>query len=230
MLLGDREFHSVKLAHWLDNKGIDFVVRQKQGTYIHSKEHPCQRLQSLGLKPGISFFIENVQVTKQKGFGKFNLAVYYKRKYRGKVNSSDWYLLTHLKSFDAAIMAFKCRSGIEAMFKDCKTSGYNLKSTHATAQRLMALILLMAIAYICGILAGRHLRKRGLQKYLARLQELKRTHRRHSKLWVGLSGQLWVGAMEFWSELAFALMRLKPDKLPYCYKGLRAMTLIQSAF
>jgi hypothetical protein len=230
LVLGDREFHSVKLAHWLDNKGINFVLRQKQGTYIQSEEHPYQRLQSLGLKPRISFFIENIQATKQKGFCKFNLAGYYPRKYRGKVESSGWYLLTNLKSFDAAIMAFKCRSGIEAMFKDCKTGGYNLESTHATAQRLMALILLMAIAYTCGILAGRHSRKRGLQKYLARLQELKRTHRRHSTFWVGLYGQLWVGAMEFWSELAFPLMRLKPYKLPYFHKGLRAMTLIQSAF
>jgi len=35
--------------------------------------------------------------------------------------------------------------------------------------------------------------------------------------------------MEFWSELAVALMALKPHKLPYFHKGLRAMTLIQSA-
>ena len=135
-------------------------------------------------------------------------------------------------------MAFKCRSGIEAMFKDCKTGGYNLESTHATAQRLIALILLIVIAYTCAVLAGRHSRNMGLQKYLARLQELKRTHRRHSTFWVGLYGQLWVGAMEFWSELAIAkrcceaqiaLMRLKPHKLPYFHKGLRAMTLIQAA-
>jgi len=33
--------------------------------------------------------------------------------------------------------------------------------------------------------------------------------------------------MEFWSELA---VTLKPHKLPYFHKGLRAMTLIQSAF
>jgi len=229
LVLGDREFHSVKLANWLDSKGVDFVLRQKQGTYIQRENSPYQRLQNLGLKPGISFFIPDIQATKQKGFGKFNLAGYYPRKYRGKVEPSGWYLLTNLKSFDAAIMAFKCRSGIEAMFKDCKTGGYNLESTHATAQRLIALILLIVIAYTCAVLAGRHSRNMGLQKYLARLQELKRTHRRHSTFWVGLYGQLWVGAMEFWSELAIALMRLKPHKLPYFHKGLRAMTLIQAA-
>lgn len=35
--------------------------------------------------------------------------------------------------------------------------------------------------------------------------------------------------MEFWSDLAIALVHLKPGKLPYFQQGLRAMTLIQSA-
>ena len=45
------------------------------------------------------------------------------------------------------------------MFKDCKTGGYNLESTHADNQRLMTLILLIAIAYTCAILTGRQSRK-----------------------------------------------------------------------
>jgi hypothetical protein len=34
LVLGDREFHSIKLANWLQSKGIDFVLRQKKGTYV----------------------------------------------------------------------------------------------------------------------------------------------------------------------------------------------------
>jgi hypothetical protein len=114
------------------------------------------------------------------------------------------------------------------MFKDCKTGGYNLESTHACGQRLMALILLITIAYTCAILVGCQCQSMGLQKYVGRLQELKRIYRRHSPFWVGLYGQLWVGAMEYWSDLANTLMRLKPGKLPYFKRGLRAMQLIQS--
>ncbi|MHC0064187.1 hypothetical protein ACWATR_15015 [Nostoc sp. UIC 10890] len=121
------------------------------------------------------------------------------------------------------------RSGIEAMFRDCKTGGYNLESTHTDGQRLMALILLISIAYTCAILVGRNSRQMGVQKYVGRLKELRRLHRRHSAFWVGLYGQLWIGAMEFWADLADELMRLKPNKLPYFQQGLRAMTLIQSA-
>jgi len=69
----------------------------------------------------------------------------------------------------------------------------------------------------------------GLQKYVGRLQELHRLSRRHSAFWVGLYGHLWVGAMEFWHSLALALIRTKPHKLAYFQKGLRAMSLIQSA-
>ncbi|WP_242055113.1 hypothetical protein [Nostoc flagelliforme] len=49
------------------------------------------------------------------------------------------------------------------MFKDCKTGGYNLESTYADGKRLIAVILLIAIAYTCAILAGRTSRKMGLQ-------------------------------------------------------------------
>ena len=230
LVLGDREFHSVKLADWLHSKKIDFVLRQKKDTYICQENQSYQRLETLGLVPGVSFFLSDIQATKQKGFGKFNLARYHPRRYRGKVEPSGWYLLTNLSSLKAAIKAFKCRSGIEAMFKDCKTGGYNLEASHATNNRLIALILLIAIAYSCVVLSGRQVRQMGLQKYVGRLQELQRIQRRHSAFWVGLYGCLWVGAIEFWQNLAAELMCLKPHKLPYFKRGLRAMALIQSAF
>lgn len=94
LVLGDREFHSIKLANWLQSKGIDFVLRQKKGTYVRQPNSSFQRLAALGLEPGVSFFFEKVQFTKQKGFGTFNLAGYYPRKYRGKVEPS------HLVSFN----------------------------------------------------------------------------------------------------------------------------------
>jgi hypothetical protein len=174
LVLGDREFHSIKLANWLQSQGIDFVLRQKQDTYIRPENQSYQGLQSLGLIPGISFFLTGIQVTKQKGFAHFNLVEYYKRKYRGKVEPSGWFLLTNLDTLADAIKAFKLRSGIEAMFKDCRTGGYNLESTSANSQRLMALILLIAIAYTCAVLAGRHSCQMGLQKYVGRLKELQR--------------------------------------------------------
>ncbi len=80
-------------------------------------------MSELGLLPGTRFYLRDVKVTKQKGFGTFNVAAYWKRKYRGKAETEGWYLLTNLGDLQPSITAFKCRSGIEAMFKDCKTGG-----------------------------------------------------------------------------------------------------------
>ncbi len=41
---------------------------------------------------------------------------------------------------------------IEAMFKHCKTGGYNLEKSHANNERLKSLILLIALAYTCAVL------------------------------------------------------------------------------
>jgi Transposase DDE domain len=126
-VLGDREFHSVELARWLLSKKVYFVFRQKKGTFIQLKKQPLQALDSLGLRPGMKKFFSGIKVTKEKGFGKAYIAAYWKRAYRGKVEKESWYLLTNLKSLEEAIKAYKQRVGIEAMFKDCKTGGYNAR-------------------------------------------------------------------------------------------------------
>jgi len=69
-----------------------------------------------------------------------------------------WYLVTNLGDLKQSSDTFKCRSGIEAMFKDCKTGGYNLENSHANNQRLNSLILLIAIAYSYALLQGQKLR------------------------------------------------------------------------
>lgn len=43
LLLGDREFQSVRLANWLQSKQIGFVLRQKKGTYIRQDNQSYQR-------------------------------------------------------------------------------------------------------------------------------------------------------------------------------------------
>jgi hypothetical protein len=74
---------------------------------------------------------------------------------RGHGEDEGWYLLTNLGTLKEAVATFKCRSGIEAMFKDCKTGGYNIEKSHASTERLKTLILLIAFAYGCATLQGK---------------------------------------------------------------------------
>ncbi len=64
---------------------------------------------------------------------------------------------------------------IEAMFKDCKTGGYNLEKCRVNAARLLSLVLLIAIAYTTAIAKGTKIKSMGLQKYICRLTSFPRT-------------------------------------------------------
>lgn len=207
-----------------------FALRQKQGTYIQLEGQDYQRLDSLGLAPGMKMYLTGASITKNKGFGKLAIAAYWKRKYRGTAPDEGWYILTNLGSLKAALDAYKARSGIEAMFKDCQTGGYNLEGSCASTERLTRLVLLIAIAYTCAGLHGRKIQLRGQQKYVSRLKKLGRSQKRHSSFWIGSYGVLWVAGIEFWSNLVTDLMKNKRNKLPFFQQGMRAMALIQLAF
>ena len=81
VIIGDREFGSVKLGKWLCTKNVKFVLRIQKGRYIEREGEEYQRLSQLGLMPGTNFYFRDVKVTKQKGFGTFNIAGYWKRRY-----------------------------------------------------------------------------------------------------------------------------------------------------
>ena len=46
------------------------------------------------------------------------------------------YLLTNIESLDEFLKIYLSRMGVEAMFKDCKTGGYNLEGSKANVQGL----------------------------------------------------------------------------------------------
>lgn len=84
VVVGDREFHSIELASWLQQKNVGFVLRQKQSTTFCQKRHLFQPLSSIPIHPGIRLFYTGINLTQKIGKGRFNLGVYWKRKYRGK--------------------------------------------------------------------------------------------------------------------------------------------------
>lgn len=229
VVLGDREFRSVQLAHWLDSQGVAFALRQKAGSYIRQQGQEYQTLKSLGLAPGMKMFLTGVNFTKQSGFAQFNLAAYWKRKYRGSCPKEGWYILTNLKSLREVLRAYQSRSGIEAMFRDYKSGGYNLETCYASEPRLMSLVLIIAIAYTCAIFFGQKLKQKGVQQYISRLTEYNRVQRRHSSFWVGLYGCMWIAAMEYLFIKVRRFWQLLPHKLLNFEQGMRAMKLIQAA-
>jgi len=227
VIIGDREFHSVELAHWLHRQRVNFVFRQKKDTTFRQNRQKFKPLSQVEISPGMKQFITNITLTQKKGFGRFNLAIYWKRKYIGKQEQSPWYLLTNLPDCETAVKIYGKRFGIEAMFKDCKTGGYNLEGSQASSDRLIRLIFLIALAMSAAWLQGQHTSTRGTSSYICRPKETRRTRRRHSHFWLGLYGYNWIGTFRLCQEWVEELLHLIGNKLPFYQRGLRALYLIQ---
>lgn len=230
VVLGDREFCSVNLGNWLREQHVDFCLRLKQNEFIQVEGQLWVQLQSLGLVPGVSLYLQGIKVRKTKGFIGFNLAGKWKKKYQGWAPKEGWFILTNLQNLNSAIAAYKKRFCIEEMFKDYKSGGYNLEATKVSEQRLNALILLIAIAYTSAIIQGGQIKRMGVQKYVCRVKEDIRSVRRHSTFYVGLHGPNWVTSVERHATTAAELIRLTPNKRQYYLAGRMAVELIKKAF
>jgi hypothetical protein len=146
VVLGDREFHSVALADWLVDQDVSFVLRLPKSTTVQlTPDSDFERLDSLPLSPGMAVHEVHVQVTQQKGFGTFNLALRWKRPSRTAQANEVWYLLTDLESLDDALSTYTQRFATEPLFRDLKSGGYNLEDCRADPHRVFTLILLMCV-------------------------------------------------------------------------------------
>jgi len=175
LVLGDREFHSVQLGKWLETKKVDFALRQKKGTCFLDDQAVSTALKDLDIKPGMSQFYEQIIWTQSHQVKGFNLAIYWRRKYRKKVQKEPWYILTTLKTQKLTLSLYARRWSIETLFRDCKTRGYNLEKTQVNERRLMAIILLIAIAQTIANFQGEFVQKLRTTEYISRPTEIQRT-------------------------------------------------------
>ncbi|MEP0886424.1 IS4 family transposase [Trichocoleus sp. ST-U3] len=192
VIIGDREFHSIELAQWLHRQKVKFVFRQKKDTTFRQNRQKFKPLSQVEISPGMTQFLTNVTLTQKKGFGRFNLAIYWKRKYKGKQEQAPWSLLTNLPDCETAVKIYGKRFGIEAMFEDCKTGGYNLEGSQASPDRLVRLVLLIALAMSAAWLQGQHTSIRGKSSYICRQKESPEGNRlasSPSNWWAGIGGR-----------------------------------------
>jgi len=161
IVLGDREFCSVKLANWLREQKLLFCLRLQKNEFIQQKEGRWQELNALGLKPGISLFMEGIKVTKTSKVAGFNLASTWRRKIRGVAAKEGWFITTNLENLSTATASYKKRFDIEEMFRDFQSGGYNIEKTNVCDCRLIALILLVTFSYSLATFKGQRIKHKG---------------------------------------------------------------------
>jgi hypothetical protein len=108
-----------------------------------------------------------------------------------------------------------------------KTGGYNLEGSQASPDRLVRLILLIALAMTSAWLPGQKTQYSRKPSFVCRPCEHKRTRRRHSAFWIGLYGSTWIVSMNDCQELVLQMMAAVRNKQPFYHQSLKAMMLIQ---
>jgi hypothetical protein len=107
--------------------------------------------------------------------------------------------------------------------------GYDLEGTGLKGKRLIALILLIAIAYSSAVIQGTTLKKKPAKEYIVRPKESKRKYPRRSTWGSGLDSQQWVIYLDKYVAEVQELMALTPQKRCFYQRGMRAATLIRSS-
>ena len=230
VVLGDREFCSPKLGRWLGERNAYFCLRQKCDTKIQQDDGLYQELRDLGLTPGMKLFLNDQQVTKQKGFGTFNVACKWKRTYKGFKTKEPWYILTNFENLDMAIQAYQKRFDIEEMFRDFKAGGYSLEGSKLEAEQLSKLMIVVAIAYTSATIQGKKIKRIGIQKYVVRPETKMKGQRRHSSFYIGQHMHHWLRLQQLCQETVGELLKINRRWLNHYKKGQRAIELTLSTF
>jgi hypothetical protein len=111
---------------------------------VKTKDGIYQEMRELSLRPGMKLFLNDVEVTKEKGFGLFNLVGKWKKTYRGFTTKEPWYILTNFGELETAILAYQKRFCIEEIFRDFKSGSYNLEGSRLDPEYLSKLIIVDA--------------------------------------------------------------------------------------
>jgi hypothetical protein len=145
IVVADREFASPRLAQWLKQTyHLDSVLRLKRSAYLCDQDHSIQLAALLEHFPqGTMRHYRHVTVTKANAFV-VNVTIQWGMQY-------DEPLMVVATSVGAeqALRTYEKRFGIEPMFKDHKSNGFDIEGTNVTdPKRIETLLILMALAHI----------------------------------------------------------------------------------
>ena len=179
ILLGDREFCSKHLATWLLEVGWGYCLRLRKSTYVRLKNDELVPLQQLASCPGVSVFLQGVNISTTTHKFPFNVAIHYPKEHHGMPIEEGWFILTTLPNLTTAIQTYATRFQLKEMFRDYKSYGFNLELSQLNGSRFDTWFLLLTLVYsplaFIGISTTKH-----QQRYLARTTESKRQYPRYS--------------------------------------------------
>ena len=170
VLLADREFIGDEWLEFLIENNVPFVIRLRENTYIHIKDGKRFQLRSLLRKRRKGMWTGWLSGMAHTPGNLLHFA--------GKQIKDGELLLvaTNISEPKRALNLYRKRWGIECLFADAKTRGFNIEDTHITdPAKLITLLAVIALAMTwanrCAsqIMGGKGIRRK--------------VHRRRGKSW-----------------------------------------------
>lgn len=165
VLHGDAEFGSVPLMRFITRQTTwDFILGQRSRNQFHVGDWQWQACHELLVTPRHPFFAANIFWTKSHNFGPLNFFAFYKsyRSGRNEPQKLVRYCATSLPIAPHLRRLGHRRWGCEPMFRDFKSSGWNIQQSGLqNPDTRHALLLVLSINYLWATSLGRWLCKVG---------------------------------------------------------------------
>lgn len=151
-LIGDCEFDHPLLIENLRFWQWDYALRQPRQHLIWAKgQSAWQRLDSIGLQPGMTIWLGNCLLTQASPYPT-HVVLYWQ-----PGQQEPWYLATNLPCPNATLRLYRLRMWIEEMFGDFKKHGFDLEMTHLQHfLRLSRLTLTVCLLYLWVVAMGEY--------------------------------------------------------------------------
>jgi hypothetical protein len=161
IVVADREFASPRLAQWLKTTyQIDSVLRLKRSEYLCDQDQAVQLATLLQHFPRASTrHYRQIAITKASDF-LVHVTIAWGAQY-----DEPLIVAATSEGADQAVATYEKRFGIEPMFKDHKSNGFDIEGTKVTdPKRIETLLIVMALAHVFCTTEGRRKERAGEAK------------------------------------------------------------------
>ncbi|MBD0254737.1 MAG: transposase [Cytophagales bacterium] len=152
VLLGDREYIGQEWFEWLQEAGLELVIRLRKGNYEEHIEKSGKRIVGLErkAKARLGSVVFQKFLLEDKPYTLVLMA------YRERSGKTQFLRLITTLTPALAIKYYACRYRIESMFKHLKSNGFqlqdlNLKTHHKITLLLAALVLAYTLSVVHGL-------------------------------------------------------------------------------
>jgi hypothetical protein len=158
IVLGDREFGNVPMIEVIRQRGWHFCLRFKQDTWLYAADGTAWQARDRWPSPGGRILASGLQVTLRQ-YGPLEVATVWQ-----PGEDEPWTLVSDSPASQLAPL-YRRRMGIEAVFSDLKTRGFNLEASRLRhVDRLERLAGLLSLAYFWLVLTAHTIVRRGLRR------------------------------------------------------------------